>query len=344
MIAIVAALDWFGRLLARPALAVRGRRAPQWLTVLLYHRVMPRPDGDFALDKDVVDATPESFDRHMAFLAARTTPIDLAQLLAFRRGEAALPRNPVLVTFDDGYLDNRQHALPILRRHGVRALFFVASSYVGQRRLFWWDRLAYLFHHAQVASGRLSYPTDMVLRLGDDRRRSLRTALRIVKTHRGLDLERFLAGLAEAFEVVWDADLDRRLTDENIMTWDDVRALREGGMDIGSHTRTHRVLDTVDPRALPDELVESKAEIERAIGAKVASLSYPVGRAVRRLPLIENAVRDAGYEIGFSVESKPNRLAATFDPFNVTRVPVNGSWTHHRLAAVVAAPELAGAV
>lgn len=337
-------LDLFGRILARPALKLRARRPPRWLTVLLYHRVLPEPDAGFALDRGVVDGRPDSFDRQMAFVASACTPIDLKQLVAFQAGEAELPDNPVMVTFDDGYLDNREHALPILQRHGIRAVFFIATTYVGQRRLFWWDRVAYLFEHARVPVAHLSYPTDLVFELGEQRGRSARAVLKLIKTTRGLDLARFLDELGRALEVPWDEAVERRLVDENIMTWDDVRALHLGGMDIGSHTRTHRVLDTIEPGGLAAELVESKAEIERELGIKIQSLSYPVGRPIRRLPLIERAVRDAGYQIGFSVESRANSLSrSAFDPYNVRRLPMEPTTSRDKLAAYLAAPELHGA-
>jgi peptidoglycan/xylan/chitin deacetylase (PgdA/CDA1 family) len=323
---------------------MRARHPPRWLTVLLYHRVLPRSGPAFSLDPAVVDSDPACFDRHMEFVASACTPIDLALLTGFLRGEVGLPDNPVMVTFDDGYLDNREHALPILRRHGIRALFFISSSYVAERRLFWWDRLAYLFHHSRVPVAHVHYPTELVLRVAEDRARAERTALRIIKTHRGLDVDRFLTELGVALEVDWDAGLDRRLADENIMTWEDVRALRDGGMDIGSHTRTHRVLDTVEPPSLPGELVQSKAEIEREIGERISALAYPVGRPLRRLPLLERAVRDAGYQVGFSVETRSNSLDTPVDPFNVMRLPVSAATSPDRLAALLAAPELAGSV
>lgn len=323
---------------------MRARHAPRWLTVLLYHRVLPQPRPGFSLDRAVVDSTPAWFEQHMRFVASACTPIGLADLVAFLRGERPLPDNPVLVTFDDGYLDNREHALPVLERHGIRAVFFIASGYVAERRVFWWDRLAYLFHHARAAEARLDYPTDLVLRPGEDPVRARRTALRILKTYRGLDVDRFLGELGRALDVEWSRSLERRLADENVMTWDDVRALHRAGMDIGSHTRTHRVLDTVEPAALPGELVDARTRIEREIGAPVTALAYPVGRPIRALPLLERAVREAGYQVGFSVEVRANSLAAPLDPLNLSRVPVYGSTSPERLAALLAAPELAGSV
>ena len=337
-------LPWAGRLLARPVLKMRAGRKPRWLTVLVYHRVLPRPGPEFALDTEVVDCDPRRFDRDMALIASTCTPIDLGLLVDFLDGRAELPPNPVLVTFDDGYIDNREHALPILLRHGIRAVFFVSSAYVTRRRAFWWDRIAYLVRHARADVARLGYPTDLVLRVGEDRDLVTSTALRIVKTRRGLDVDRFLDEMGHALGVPWDDALERRLADEHIMSWDDVRALHAAGMDIGSHTDTHRVLDTLEPAQLTAELVASRADIERAIGAGVSSIAYPVGRPIRSLPLIERAVRDACYEVGFSVERRANALArSAFDRFNVTRVPVVPSMSYDRLAALLAAPELSGA-
>jgi peptidoglycan/xylan/chitin deacetylase (PgdA/CDA1 family) len=265
-------------------------------------------------------------------------------LLRFLRGEARLPPNPVMVTFDDGYRDNREHALPILRRHGIPGLFFVSSGYVDRRRLFWWDRIRYLVRHATVAVARMGYPTDLVLPVEADPAGVTRAVLRLVKTCHGLDLERFLDELGRALGVPWDGALERRLADAHVMTWDDVRALHAAGMGIGSHTRTHRVLDTLDPSALRDELVGSRLDIERAIRARVSAISYPVGRPIRGLPLLERAVRTAGYDVGFAVEDRANPLVRLArDPFNVARRSLDGATSRHGLAALLAAPELSGA-
>ena len=65
------------------------------------------------------------------------------------------------------------------------------------------------------------------------------------------------------------------------MTWDDVRALAGAGMDIESHTRTHRVLDTLDRDQLRDELVGSRRDLEAQLGRPIRAIAYPVGRRRR---------------------------------------------------------------
>src|SRR6185503_908302 len=92
-------------------LALRRRTWSPWLTVLTYHRIQPAADHPF--DRDVIDASPEEFDRQLAMFGRYFTFVDIASVRAFVRGEK-LPPNPLLVTFDDGYRDNLEVAVPIL--------------------------------------------------------------------------------------------------------------------------------------------------------------------------------------------------------------------------------------
>lgn len=140
--------SFLGRVGASQAwLAARRIGRPRWLTVLNYHRVGRFEEaGD--VDEGVLDATPESLDRQLGRLRRHCTPVALGDLLAHLDG-AELPPNPALVTFDDGYRDNLEQAVPILKRHGIRAAFFIATSYVSERRIFWWDRISWTLKHAR---------------------------------------------------------------------------------------------------------------------------------------------------------------------------------------------------
>jgi peptidoglycan/xylan/chitin deacetylase (PgdA/CDA1 family) len=106
---------------ARRALAPR-------ITVLLYHRV-----SDGARDNLTVGI--EQFDRQMALLRRHCEPLSLEEVLATE----CVPRSRkplVCVTFDDGYLDNYEHAAPILLKHQVPAAFFVSTGIVGTDQRF----------------------------------------------------------------------------------------------------------------------------------------------------------------------------------------------------------------
>jgi peptidoglycan/xylan/chitin deacetylase (PgdA/CDA1 family) len=328
------ALDAAGILEA--ILNLRLHAGTPWLTVLTYHRI--REDGEHPFDRGVIDATPDELDAHLAVLGRYFTFVASDEVRDFLRTKR-LPKNPILVTFDDGYRECHDLALPILERHRVRATFFVPTSYVGERRVFWWDRLSYLLRRSPRSTVTLEYPSRVTLTLGADREAPLRALLRLVKGHFGLDVERFLVELAAAADVRWSRELERSLAGELVLDWDRLRAMRRAGQEIESHTRTHRVLQTVPEAQLRDELAGSRADLERELGVPARVIAYPVGLPVPAN--VRTAVRDAGYELGFLNTGGVSPTAAGFDPLAIRRIAMERPLASARFRAMLAIPPLA---
>ncbi|HEX5387007.1 MAG TPA: polysaccharide deacetylase family protein [Gemmatimonadales bacterium] len=103
-----------------------GRAVP----ILMYHLVTPSPATPFR--KYAV--TPRAFAAQMRWLAATGHRAILPDaLVAAREGRAELPRHPVMITFDDGFRDCIDHALPALRARGFTAVFYLVAGFVGGR-------------------------------------------------------------------------------------------------------------------------------------------------------------------------------------------------------------------
>jgi peptidoglycan/xylan/chitin deacetylase (PgdA/CDA1 family) len=244
-----------------------------------------------------------------------------------------------MITFDDGYLSCHARALPALVRQGIRAVFFIATGPVSTRSLFWWDRISWLVKNARHDAFCLRYPFEIQV----DRRAGPaavgRRLSKIAKEHYDLDLDRFLDELTIATGAAWSADLERELAAKMIMTWDHVRGLRQAGMDVGSHTRTHRVLQTLTPAHLADELRGSREDLRRELGEEVVALAYPDGRGVARGSPIRRAILDAGYEIGFTYNVGIQRLRRV-DPLGIGRVSVEPSVSAPAFRGSLAIPAL----
>jgi peptidoglycan/xylan/chitin deacetylase (PgdA/CDA1 family) len=322
----------------RAALALRSSVLSPWLSVLTYHR-FPNPTGKDLFDDEVVDVTPECFERQIVALQRHFTLVGVDELCAFAAGRP-LPPNAVAITFDDGYLDNYEIALPILRRHGAKAVFFLSTGCIGERRLYWWDRVAYILKRTPRHAFKLNYPFQVEISLAD-RPVALERILRLMKTHPALDLERFLDELAHAAEVAWSQKLERTFAERLLMTWDHVRELRRAGMDVQSHTRTHRVLDTLPPPDLHDELAGSRADLEREVGEPARALAYPVGNALGKNSPIRAAMAQAGYEIGLSSNTGSNLLGGPVDRYNIRRQAVDRNLSEAYLLAMLTLPSLA---
>jgi peptidoglycan/xylan/chitin deacetylase (PgdA/CDA1 family) len=308
------------------------------LSVVTHHHVCDVAP-DYAFDDEVADATPAQFRARVEGLARRCTIIGVDELCRAVAGEP-LPRNPAVLTFDDGYRSCHDVALPILRAAGVRAVFFVATGYLGERRLYWWERIAWIVKRARVPRLVLEFPAPRVLELGGDRRPAIRQLARLVKDTPGLDLERLLADVARAAEVEWTETIERRLADELMMTWDQVRVLRDAGMDVESHSRRHRVLATLAPAELAEDLAGSRADLERELGRRVRAIAYPVGARIAGTPALRGAVAAAGYELGFTNATGSTRFAPGVDPLDLGRVAPDRGTSTDFLLGQLAIPRL----
>jgi peptidoglycan/xylan/chitin deacetylase (PgdA/CDA1 family) len=320
-------------------LKLRARASTPWLSILTYHR-FPQADGEEPFDDGVIDVTRDEFERHVACLKKHFTPIGVDELCAFAAG-GRLPRNAVAITFDDGYLDNYEQALPILKRHDCKAIFFVATSIITERRMYWWDRVAYLLKRSARDVIVLRYPTFLSIDLAGDRAQAIDRVLRFIKAREPLDIERLLLELSRATGVLWTREQERDLADRLLMNWDHVRSLQEAGMDVQSHTRTHRVLKTLAPQELADELEGSRADLQRELGEPARALAYPVGNALGSASHIRVALEKAGYEIGLTNGTGPTPLWRPVDRFDMCRQTVGRNVSEAYLLSILAVPPLA---
>jgi peptidoglycan/xylan/chitin deacetylase (PgdA/CDA1 family) len=108
-------------------------RGPQ-LSVLLYHNVGPLVPGT----NRWLTVAPRRFQQQVRWLARHGyCGISAQQWLAHLRGQAELPRKPVMLTFDDGYRALGEHAFPVLEEYGFRAVVFIVTRLIGKTNA--WD-------------------------------------------------------------------------------------------------------------------------------------------------------------------------------------------------------------
>lgn len=321
------------------------RRAPS-LVVLTYHRIAePGIRSDPYYDP-VISATPASFADHLSLLRRRFRPVSLEQAQDPEVGRATVSRTgrlPVLVTFDDGYRDNFDAALPILRRFEIPAVFFIPTRFLEQPELPWWDHVAFVLKRtrAEHCSLRRS-PEDaepVTLRLGrepDDRARiaAIRQVIDLVLADAIPDRPWFLDQLAAQADVPVDS---HALGADLFMSWEQLRALVASGMAIGSHGHAHVALGTLDPDAQRRDLGESRRILEEGLGRPVVAVAYPYGWPGTFTAETTRIAAEVGYRLGFSSLEGVNRPGSTgFDPLCLRRLNVGSGDTGPLLRARVA--------
>lgn len=288
------------------------------LLVLAYHRI-GEADGQF-FDDELFSATADGFRDQLRYLARHFSVLDASAVLkAMRGGRLELDTPSALVTFDDGYRDNCEVALPILRELGLPAVFFIAAGYVDSPRLTWWDRVAYVVKHTTRTKLTLSYPAPETFDLAaDGPALTTQRILRAYKRTPQIDPVAFFERLEHSAEVHVDSTVLGR---ELFMTWAHVRALSAAGMEIGAHTYDHPVLANVSAEEQRRELKLSKTRLEQELSGSVRMMSYPVGGPAAFSPATKTFVREAGYEAAFSYYGGFNGCD-NLDPQDIRRIPV----------------------
>jgi len=291
------------------------------LNVLIFHRVLPQPDPLFP---DEVDAA--RFDRLLSWVKSwfNVLPLDEA---ARRLRDGSLPARAAALSFDDGYADNHDVALPLLQKHGLPCSFFVATGFLDGGRM-WNDTL--------IEAVRRSDRPMLDLRglqgvqgedlgqhaLGDTAGR--RAALgKLIERVKYLPPEPRLAcvnAIAERAEVDLPTDL--------MMSSEKVRGLRRAGMQIGAHTVSHPILAKLDAQQAADEMGRSRDALQALLGEKVGLFAYPNGRpGTDYLPEVHPAIaRELGFDAAVST-----RWAAARRGEDVFQIPRFTPWDRDRL-------------
>ena len=261
------------------------------LSIVLFHRVLAKPDPLFPGDPDA-----KRFDEICGWLAAwyHVLPLDDA---VDRLARGALPARALAITFDDGYADNHDLAVPILRKHGLCATFFIATGFLDGGRM-WNDTAVEAVRQCGQASldlGDLGLAGVSQLDLSSitARRQSLDRVLNATKylpSDERLAIVDRIAARAGA-----------QLPTDLMMRAEQVRAMADAGMQIGAHTVSHPILARLTDADARREITQSKIDLEALLGRRVTLFAYPNGKPGRDyLPRDAALARDLGFSAAVS--------------------------------------------
>jgi peptidoglycan/xylan/chitin deacetylase (PgdA/CDA1 family) len=283
-----------GRSLTR--LADRGA-APKF-QILVYHRVLP------AFDPFVISMVPSDlFAQQMRLLRVCYRPVSLDTLVReLDRGD--LKPGTVAVTFDDGYRDNHDHALPILKEFGIPATVYLATGLTGTRDRSWYDKV--LAAMRDPGDGKLDFApaghagTDIS---NTDRRAQVAYAL--------LEwFKRFPPAERDAhIETLWHMRGFASAPDDRLMLdWDEARALHASGLvTLGAHTVNHPILAHLDEAGMEREIAGSKKALEDALAAPVEHFAYPNGKPGDYTPATMAILKRLGFKTAVTTSQGVNR-------------------------------------
>ncbi len=292
-------------------------QVPPKAVILMYHRITR-----VELDPWGMCVSPGNFSEQLESIRQVATPISLADFVRFHKS-GELPERSVVVTFDDGYVDNFEVALPLLRQHQVPATLFVTTCNIGTDREFWWDRLETLLLATGTLPGKLelrlpsgahSWDLDAAAAYGAedviaDQGVKAWSAAKGTRLGFFYDVWKTLWPLPDASR---EAALDQLAAwvgfepgpclSRRTMTIDEIRRMgHEGVMQIGAHTVDHPPLPAHESRTQLEQIIGSKDRLQEILGFPVATFAYPHGEYS---PETIRILQESGFECAVTVEQK----------------------------------------
>ncbi|MDD5297582.1 MAG: polysaccharide deacetylase family protein [Rhodocyclaceae bacterium] len=253
------------------------------LSVLIFHRVVQVRDPLFPLEPDAAE-----FAAKLSLVKRWFNVLPLDEAIR-RLGTGTLPRRALAITFDDGYRDNYDLAMPILRKLGLHATFFIATGFLDGGRM-WNDTVVEVvrnFPGEELDLGQIGLGCHAMGRISD-RRATMQGLLSELKYLGRLEREAKVSAMAELTGL--------RLPDDLMMSSQQVRTMLQCGMGIGAHTRNHPILASERDDDAWSEILEGKSTVESIIGAPASLFAYPNGKPGKDYRAVHvDMIREAGF-------------------------------------------------
>lgn len=225
----------------------------------------------------------------------------------FDRQEKSTSRPKVLITFDDGWLDNLTIASPLLAQFGMSACFFAVTGYAGQAQPFWPERALGLSRALHDSKSQLSV-REVFAHLVDREGIPLPTGApeeeQLLSWLKQFEPETIFAAIQNAEKnLATSMAIPGPDAWERLMTWEEMRTLTRAGHSIGSHTSTHALLTQLTSDEVSSELSTSSDELQRRMTPERANqhwIAYPNGFTDNR---VRELTAKCGYHYGFTTMS-----------------------------------------
>ena len=296
-------------------------------TVVAYHGVIP---DELWRGWIMADMIPLSlFRRQLQFYRRHYNVIGLRELVSGLSSPGGkLPPRSMAITFDDGYRNNLQVALPALTAAKMPATIFVTSGFIDGKTEFWWLRLKKVFAAAMGRRSKVQLLPGLALATDNAQHAYLnyRLALRTLKAMPASERLEILDRLSADFPMTYDADVAALFEP---LSWAEVEQIHAQGFEVGAHTVTHPILSQETGEAAAWEIRESVGCIRQRLNVDEVAFSYPNGQWLDFTVTLEAVIRDAGCYC--AVASVPGANRRGDDPYALRRLPIGGQ---HSMAAV----------
>jgi peptidoglycan/xylan/chitin deacetylase (PgdA/CDA1 family) len=277
------------------------------LTVLSLHRISD--DRDYFWNP----ITPATFEKLLQYVAKYYSIISFSDVPHLRKDPSSKPY--LILSFDDGYSDFYDHALPLLKKYNLPCNHNIVNNCATNNQIIWTQRLNHIFNYCRDRNINLSFDfKDNKIAFESFNNNWMNFYLDIFKS------------LLETAKIEREHILEEKEKEYSInpfckmMNWEQILECSENLVEIGCHTYSHDLLSTIDDvEILRKEILKSTQEIESRINKKINILALPNGQGNEQ---IKQIISESGLKYILSVEDKVNNIAelGNCSTYNIFRI------------------------
>jgi peptidoglycan/xylan/chitin deacetylase (PgdA/CDA1 family) len=276
---------------------------PDQLLALCYHQVSSKSISH--IRHLYPYRTERHFEIELDWLLARFNPVDLEQVVAWKRAGAVLPKKAVFMSFDDGFREMAEVVAPLCKRKGIPVTFFLTTNFLDNQNLGYRHKASLLVEHlSEISEARRR---EMIARV------ILRHQLKqlTIDKHFPLSLDYNQTAILDDLATAIDLDFEDYLHAERpYLSHQQVQELLRGGFTIGAHSLDHPPFNFIPLREQIRQTSESIEFLQRKFGMK---------RRVFAFPFVSDGVANEFYQQVFD-----RNIAETI--FCIGAMPQNHQW------------------
>jgi len=296
--------------------------------IICYHRVLPEQQLQIDISPNAkLCVTAKQFDRQLKTIARHYEIVSLNDFA--KHVQADSDKFVLAVTFDDGYKDNLEYAMPILQKNNVPATIFVTTRFPeGDTRMWWFELWDYIFNNDLVS---VSFENKKAEWTTKSQTEKISCFFELKKWILDLPIKEqwnFLASITQTVE--------RKTYPDLCLTWEEITYLDKHPLiDMEAHSHSHANLKQEDDNSLEFELAECKRLLERHLQRQILHVAYPYGGVEETSVREFTAAAKAGYYTGgttlFSDITNDQNL------FSLPRLVVSNNYTATELIGILSA-------
>jgi len=298
------------------------------LTILTFHRVTNNDNGPQIKGLPTISIAIDNFRSLLQFLKKYYNIISVQDYLQSVKNGIKFSNNCLILSFDDGYKEVLANALPVLNEFEAPSILFVPTMVldaVADTGLFWWDVLYLLLSNNNNIKFKQKNNVDTSIKQFLQRMEEISSE---TPNDKDVAIYGFIESLQKAPKNIRLAivryilhtyqSLQQNLVQlPRAMLSDGIETLYEAGVEIGSHTVSHRFLSTLPDAEVMIEITESKKKLENFLNNEVSCFSYPGGKYTVK---IVEMVKEAEYQCAFTTDIGLNSYDN--DPYKLKRINI----------------------